>query len=219
MNHQLKKIEAYAFQGFTVDYVLFSDTTVEIERNAFTKGTILFTEEREAYEHVELESSESLTLIYGVDEVIVDSGMVFYIKDGQAHLIKVQTYESELVIPAYINSYPVMTILPYALEGVNLYSLSFEEGSLVNKIDDHACEDMTVVGDIILPSSVLRIGNKAFAFVEAHSILIPSDELIIETEAFMYANITRIYFPMLTTASTFQANWNPQNIPYVFGNV
>ncbi|TNF09589.1 MAG: hypothetical protein EP317_00625 [Bacillota bacterium] len=218
LDHQLKSIKAYAFQGFTIDYVLFEDTTIEIERNAFTKGTILFSEEREAYEHVELEASDLLTLIYGVDEVIVENGMVFFIKNNQAHLVKVQAYISNLVIPSYIQEYPIISILPYALEDLELNSLSFEEDSLLLTIDDYAFEHMTVDQDIHLPKSLLRISRRAFAFVEANHVWIHSESLIIESEAFIHADIDHIYFSALTTTSSFQSNWNPLFIPYTFGN-
>jgi hypothetical protein len=128
------------------------------------------------------------------------------------------SHQNDIVIPALVSGYPVVSIGEFAFKGIHASSLVFDDESVISRVHNEAFIDAHIESDIHLPESVTRIGNRAFAYGIFGDFYIASSSLIIERDAFVNTTSDHIYFENIESVSTFENPWNPTHIPYSFND-
>lgn len=108
-------------------------------------------------------------------------GNIIYTKDGQTLVLAARTL-TEATIPA-----SVKTIGSWAFRGsFNLKKVSFEEGIVLETIEDNAFDSCSELTEITLPSTLRTLGEDAFnACLELKSIILPEGIKTIPARTFL----------------------------------
>ena len=128
---------------------------------------------------------ENVNVICLMDPPIPD-GLSYYIDNGEAIITDYYGNAEELIIPSYIEGYPVTTISGYAFEDTFcLYRIVLPE--TLNYIGAGAFFDCQDTVEIDIPESVEFIGAEAFAYCHSlQNVHIPDGITSIKDNTFAY---------------------------------
>lgn len=102
----------------------------------------------------------------------------------------------EVVVPAYINGFPVYTVGQGAFESSAVKKVTLPK--TLRNIDDHAFLNCYDLEEINFPSKLVRIGNAAFGTTALKTLELPASLAIIENHAFAFNDS----FTQVTVPST-----------------
>lgn len=137
-----------------------------------------------------------------------DNGIRYLLKDGIATVdIQSRNLEGDIVIPSSVSegdvTYNVEGIKPYAFENcTGIATLTINEG--VKEIGEYAFYNCSSLNKVSLPSSLLSIASKSFAFTALEELTIPAGVESISSYAFDNSKIKA--FTVEETNAMFSAN-------------
>lgn len=125
---------------------------------------------------------------------ITSEGLKYRIENDEVSITGCANYISDINIPDKIEGYPVTKISDSAF--YKCQSKSVVIPSSVRRIGDHAFASSTMLKSVIIPEGVSYIGPSAFYYcVGLESIVIPTSVQSIGDEAFKYCqNLASVYF-------------------------
>jgi uncharacterized repeat protein (TIGR02543 family) len=185
--------------------VIFSDITVDIENEYYSsENGVLFNKSKtHLFKYPEAKIGETYIVPSSVTEIDVEA----FFCARYLETITIPSSVTALRDSAFQSAYALETVI-------------FEEGSTLSILENQAFDGCVSLANIILPPSVTQIGSYAFHFThDLITIIIPSGVSDINENAFGECDTLTIYAEIDSQPSTWNANWNPDPRPVIWGYV
>jgi len=164
-------------------------------------STAVFSAYENTYGHYYLSNNGYKYMLVSGNEVpdtIEQNGLTYYIYNNEARILKADSTLTDVVIPDYVNGYPV-TSLQNAFKG-NTVLKSIKLSSNIKEISDQAFYQCSSLETIDLGSSITRIGASAFYKSALTEISLPESITSLGASCFLNCKFTKVEIPSGVTA-------------------
>ena len=125
-------------------------------------------------------------VIWGENNITTDSSFDYVIIDDSAIISRYKGSESDVVIPDYIDGYPIVSIGTVFAENTSIQSVVLND--FIKELEKNAFCRCSMLQSIELNDNLLRIGDYCFSRTALKSIVIPNSVVEIGISAFEYCS-------------------------------
>ncbi len=193
----------YAFSGCeNLSKIIIPGSVQSLQTGTFPLSTVLLVYEN-SYAHSFAQSNDLLFFLYdGVNEPVVvkQTGITYYIMNGEAIAIDFDESITEVVMPSTVAGYPVTEMRAIFQGCTNLTAVTLPEG--LRTIADSSFHNCTKLVSVVIPKGITEIGKAAFGYCyKLASITIPDTVTTIEENAFYQcSSLTSVAIPNSVTS-------------------